>query len=478
MARKLFAAWMISERLVARSASFVGLALLAASFLVWSGCESEPAPEPHYLCADCNVLLISFDTLRADHVGAYGYERDTTPNLDRFAEDAVVFEKAVAQSSWTRPAHMSIFTGRYPIEHGFVALRDNHRLSSRIPTLAEILKKAGYDTAAFVGGVNMSAEYGFDRGFDIYRTSGRYFRDNLEELRYWFDTRDDGKFFLFVHGYDAHTPYLTDPVDRKALGMPDSPPERSLRRTCEADGERSRIEPFVDEYDGAVHRGDRYVGKILDELDKRDLRSNTLVVILSDHGEEFLEHDRCFHLTTLYGEVLRVPLLIAGPGLVSERVGRTVEASVTIAATVARSVGILDHPFDVGSLLETQTNSEGDIVISETSRSAEKGRGRGHLRSVQQGSVKLIDWVTEERREVFNLDADPAEQDPIEWGTTDEGPDVAAGRGVQAHDALGSKLGARLDRWVAVHTPATSPKGEAADTGDVDEQLRALGYVD
>jgi arylsulfatase A-like enzyme len=458
--------------------AIAGIAVAAVCAGPWAACDRRPPLDP---CLDCNVVVLSVDTLRADHVGALGYKTPTTPEIDALAARGVLFENAISQSSWTRPAHMSIFTGLHPREHGFVALADTRRLDDSIPTLASVLRDHGYNTAAFVGGVNLAATYGFDRGFDLYRTNGKYFRDNFEDTRYWLDHERKGKFFLFVHGYDAHTPYITDPIDRQAIALDESIPAEPFGEVCRRDGPVSRIDPFVREYDGAVHRADRYVGKIVRELGQRGLLDRTIVVVLSDHGEEFLEHGRCFHIATLHREVLHVPLVIVAPGLAPRRVAAAVSASVTIAPTVMELLGIDGHPFPGPSLLEAATGGAApeDLIVSETERNAEK-KGDGHVRSLTTPALKLIQWTTERRSSLFDTSTDAAEQSPV--------------ADPERHEALTTEL----DRWSEVHKPRFEsrrrPGGTAGRKKDSDEkredpeaererrqreeELRSLGYAD
>ncbi|HYC53571.1 MAG TPA: sulfatase, partial [Candidatus Binatia bacterium] len=382
---------------------------------------------------------------------------------------------AIAQSSWTRPAHMSIFTGLHPREHGYVALADRKRLDDGVPTIASVLRDEGYRTGAFTGGVNMNADYGFDQGFDVYRTNGKYFRDNFEDARYWLDQNGGSRFFLFFHGYDAHTPYLTDPVDRVALGLPRQPPQIGLRKTCRGEGPSERIQPYIDEYDGAVHRADRYVGKMMNELKTRGLLERTIVVIFSDHGEEFLEHGRCFHLATLYREVLHVPLLLLAPGLAPRRIPELVSASVTLAPTVMQMLG-LPSVFPGHSLLPAALGGAAPRapVISETERSL-KQEGDGLVRSLTYTGEKLIHWVTHNRHARFNLQSDAAELHPAPGS---------------ARETI---LADELERWAVAHPRrlssrrASEPGERSADAGtggDDDDlkrreqDLRSFGYVE
>ena len=455
-----------------RSGRILAGCLLAA--LVPAGCARDGSS--YEGCRDCNLVVISVDTLRADHVGALGYAKATTPNIDGLAARGVLFENAIAQSSWTRPAHMSIFTGLHPREHGFVALADSRRLEDSIPTLASVLRGHGYTTAAFVGGVNMSASFGFDQGFDVYRSNGKYFRDNLEDARYWLDLNADRRFFLFFHGYDAHTPYRNDPIDRQSLALPARPPETGLGTTCRAEGPVSRVDPYIAEYDGSVHRADRYVGKMVAELEARRLLDHTVLIVLSDHGEEFLEHGRCFHIATLYREVLQVPVLIVAPGLAPRRVPHLVSASVTIAPTAMELLGLDDHPFPAMSLVAAAMGgaAPAEPVVSETERNAER-KGDGRVIALTEASERLFHWSTPDRLLLFDWTSDPRE----EHGMADS-PHL-------------SILAARLEAWTASH-PARSPsrrrtpadkQAPAASSSNGDsgvpddrEDLRSLGYLE
>ncbi len=443
----------------------LGLVLVAAA-----GCTGEQAATGQdgpgvegYSCPNCNLVLISMDTLRADHVGAYGYERPVTPNIDALAARGILFENAVAQSSWTRPSHLSMFTGLYPNEHGVRALVDRQRLSADIPTVASELARAGLRTAAFTGGVNVSAEFGFDSGFEIYRTNGKYFADNLGALREWLDDNGDERFFLFFHGYDAHTPYLNEPEDREALSLAKKPPRRGVRPVCKRSDSERRVRAFVDEYDAAIRRGDRNIGIVVEELRRRGLLDRTVIVFTSDHGEEFLEHGRCFHLTTLYREVLHVPLIIAGPGLGKERRSQLVPASVSVAPTLLDLAGVNEHRLPGSSLLAVNP-APVPFVVSETERRARNGRGQGHLRSLTTESAKLLHRVTDGSYERFDLSSDPAEMDP-----------VTAGGRLEI-------LVTRLERWLSEHPPQVhSDRARASidlQNSELDRQLRRLGYRD
>jgi len=447
---------------VARRLAAVGL---AATAVVIAGCD-RPEPPAGYVCRDCNVVLISMDTLRADHVGAYGYDRPTTPVVDELAARAVLFENAISQSSWTRPAHMSMFTGLYPAEHGYLALVNRRPLADTVPTLASVLRDRGYATVAFTGGINMAPAFGFDSGFDLYRVNGRYYRNSIEEARYWLDEIDKKgaeRFFMFFHAYDPHTPYHSDPIAREALGLAKAPPGKGYRRACKNERAGPRIRRYIDEYDAAIRSGDRYVGKLIEHLDSLGLLDRTLIVFTSDHGEEFLEHGRCFHLSTLYREVLHVPLMIVAPAGPVGRIESLVPASVSIGPTILDLVGGTDHtlpgPSLAGFLGGVPPHFE--HVQSETSRREYEGRGEGHVRALTGEHEKIIEWVSRGERLYYDLGTDPGELSPIESG--------------RARDRMYEALA----QWVGRHPPrkvhgAANPE----DSSELDRQLRSLGYQD
>jgi len=417
--------------------------------------EDGPAP-----CAGCNVVVISMDTLRADHVGAYGYALPTTPAIDTLARRAVVFEDAVSQSAWTRPAHASMLTGLYPSEHGIVGMAGRPALAPELPTLAGELRDRGYATAAFTGGANMSSHFGFDSGFDVYRSPGRRFEDGLPEVERWLDATAE-PFFLFVHGLDAHRPFKSRPADRRALGLPREP-ARGLMRACRGGAPSTSVAPFIAEYDAAIHRGDSSIGKLLAALEARELGERTVVVVTSDHGEEFLEHGRCFHIRTVYREVVRVPLIIAAPGLAPRRVSGVVPASVAVAPTVLDAIGVRDSAIPGPSLLPAMRSGRSDheYVVSETSSRRTDSGGGGDVRSLTGDHSKLVRWLSQGRSEYFDLIADPYEQRSLPQ---------AAGQ---------APLDEALTRWEAAH-PARVDAPEAGRLpAALARELEALGYVE
>lgn len=434
---------------------------LGAAFL-GSGCDASARRVRTDRCLSCNVVLVSFDTVRADHLGFHGYRRPTTPNLDRLAAVSVVFENAISQSAWTRPAHVSMFTGLYPSEHGMVAVDRNVALDPRWPTLAGVLRANGYATAAFTGGGNMSAHFGFDTGFDTYRSPGRRIGDALADAEAWLDTVDDQPFFLFMHGYDAHRPYRGKPEDRAALGVSGAPSLRGINRACREGQSPADVAPYVEEYDAAVHRGDRAIGRLLESLARRGRMDDTIVVVTSDHGEEFLEHGACFHIRSLYREIVHVPLVYYVPGVAPRRVAELVPASVSVAPTILDLVGVGKRSREGPSLspfLDGRRAPAFDYVVSETAIRY-PGRRYGYVRALTGEREKLIRWSLGERHEYFDLTRDAGETRPIR--------DSAKARSLLRH----------LDLWLAAHPPRGAAVAAARMPERLREELATLGYVE
>ncbi|NQY91474.1 MAG: sulfatase [Deltaproteobacteria bacterium] len=427
-----------------------------------AGCRLEQAA----VCQGCNVVLVSMDTLRADHTGAYGYGLPTTPQLDLFAQEAVLFEDAVSQSAWTRPAHTSMFTGLYPAEHGVISMGGNAKVPGDLPTLAERMREGGYATAAFTGGANMSARFGFDRGFDLYKSPGKLMGEGVKPALDWVDSLPAGKpFFLFVHGFEPHRPYRSEAQDRLALGLASSR-RKGWASVCESGERPADLDRWILEYDAAIHGGDRAFGRLLAGLSERGLGDDTIVMFTSDHGEEFFEHGHCFHLYRLYREILRVPLLVRVPGVEPSRVAGVVPASVAVASTLLDLVGLGGAGFSGESLARLITGVEKpafEYVVSETGSSrvsGSSGRKGGDVRAISGDRDKLVHWMEQRRREYYDLSSDPGEQDDL-------------GRSAEA-----DRLFERLQRWTGDHPR----RGTQAAIEELDPQLkqelRQLGYLE
>jgi arylsulfatase A-like enzyme len=264
-----------------------------------------------------NVLLIAIDTLRADHLGAYGYARETTPFLDSLARQSILFEDVLAQSSWTKTAMASLLTSTYPDEHGVRGVDDRLRLDAL--TMAEVLAERGYFTAAVQSNPWMHPQSQLGQGFAEYHWLGSAAAAEINEAAFDVLTRRRGEpFFLYLHYLDVHHPY--------------TPP----------DAYRQFGSAAPDLYDGEIRHLDAQLAGLVESLESASLLENTLLVVTSDHGEEFGEHGGRYHGTTLYQEQLRVPLSIRWTGRLEggRRIKETVR-SIDIAPTL---LGLMDVP--------------------------------------------------------------------------------------------------------------------------------------
>lgn len=270
-----------------------------------------------------NVLLISIDSLRADHLGAYGYARQTSPNLDALSREGVVFENAVSTSTWTLPAHISMLTSLYPEVHGVD--RNSTRLGEEAILGSEVFQQGGFATGAVVSGPFLGSYFGYAQGFDLYDDQTISFESDQASHRgvtsqgvhgravEWLRTRPDKPFFLFLHYWDVHYDY-------------DPPPPFDTRfdpdYQGEVNGRYGQIHPDMDPrdlehilalYDGEIAYVDSYLGRLFQFLRHQDLWDQTLILVTSDHGDEFFEHGVKGHRKNLHQVTLQVPLLVKLP---------------------------------------------------------------------------------------------------------------------------------------------------------------------
>lgn len=388
------------------------------------------------------MILISVDTLRADHLGAYGYERDTSPALDQLASESVRFSNAIAQAGWTLPSHMTLMTSLRPSVHG-VSTRT--ALAPQALTLAEALKTAGYRTAGFVSWVYVSADFGFDQGFDHFQLlvtmdridmaggGGAYLAGRSVDIAgEWLDEQaTEDPLFLFLHLFDPHTDYVPpgqyiemfDPEYSGSInGRYDTlehfnPYLSDSSRTIEP----RDLEHVTALYDGEIRYVDDQLERFFAKLDERLGLDNCLIVFVSDHGEEFMDHGSMEgHGWTLYEEIIRVPMMMRLPGGVGA--GEVVDSPVAlmdVAPTILDWIGEPRPEQFEGVSLEPLLLGEAEIrepsyVISEnnrwnTIRWAIRGE-RYKLIVTDHTGINSAGVRITPGNELYDLQADPHEQ--------------------------------------------------------------------
>lgn len=326
-----------------------GGVILGLASLLASSCPGRPA-EPELPRPTRGYLLVSFDTLRADHLGAYGYERDTSPFFDRLAARGTLFAQAIVQYPSTLTSHMSMLTGLYPLEHGVYP--PDAVLPPEIETVAEVFQRHGFRTAAHTEGGYVRGRYGFRRGFDEFRARDRRGPREIERtfargVRFLEGLGPEDRFFLFLHTYAVHAPYRP-PEGYQDLFWPGEPPPGAFPPTgpllARHNVEGGTLSPevlayFSALYDATIRHADDALRDLFAELDRLGLAGDVTVILTSDHGEELQEHGRMNH-EQLYQEVMRVPLLVLHPDRRSPVRHRLPVESVDLAATLYELAGI------------------------------------------------------------------------------------------------------------------------------------------
>ena len=340
-----------------------------------------------------DLVLISIDCLRADHVSAYGHDVPTTPTLDALAEDGILFENVASVSSWTLPTHMSMLTGVMPSEHGLD--RSRKRLPS-VPYLPEILAREGYETIGLVSGLYLTPKFGYEDGFDLYHTlidePAEVLTQAASELLF---ARPSRPRFLFLHFFDAHWPYL--PGDDHVERVGGRPREVSSllrkiinRRPPKSDAEVADAKTL---YDGEVAYVDEHLGRFLDAMKREGRYDDSLIVVTADHGEGFYEHGFWQHGEVIYNEVTRIPLIVklpkgwsSPPSRISERVSQ-----LGIFPTFLEAVGH-DSPFEHAGLLSIAARRERApaVVMSEIVWEPTEARGPFVKLAATEGSLKYV----------------------------------------------------------------------------------------
>lgn len=426
-----------------------------------------------------NLVIYLIDTLRADHLGAYGYPRPTSPEIDRFAAESVRWIEARAQASWTRPAVATILTGLLPVTHGVEQVFD--ALPEEIETVAERLRAGGYTTALFTTNANIVPRLGFAQGWDHYaylvrqvgrRTAHLESQEMNPAIFDWLARgRDRSKpFFAVVHTLDPHDAYL--PAERFRLRLaPDVPVERgcceSLREMWQLEGDAAlaRAAELRQLYDAEIAQNDASFGDLLRELDRLGVGGDTAVLLLSDHGEEFYDHGSWKHGWTLYEEMLRIPFVLRLPG--RAHAGRVLPGPVDQIDVVPTLLELARLP--------VPAELPGASVLAELGGAPRQPRVS--LAWLKRGEVGLASATLQQWKLVRRLGGwiAPSGQPPFELFGLASDPR-------ERHDLA---LGGRVRRdWLIAQLKSAEARyasGTAAETVELDAELeqalRALGYL-
>jgi arylsulfatase A-like enzyme len=450
--------------------------LLVIPLSLLSTCGNEPS---------YNVVIITIDTLRSDRLGCYGYDRPTSPRIDRFAEAGALFENVVCQSSQTLPSHASIFLGTTPRTN--LTISHESVVEEKEETLAEILKQRGYVTGAFISSHALDSKYGLNQGFDTYwevhKEASIPERQALKVRETdattamgvlpWLEQHADSKFFLWVHWFHPHRPYDPPPRYHEAFasgytGTASSDPDFIMKVWREGIQLAPEDVAYLSGcYDGEVAFSDAQVGHLLDALSSMNLMENTIVILTADHGELLYEHENYFgHDIALYDECIMVPLImhIPGPVPAGQRIGELVQ-SLDIFPTVLDLLDIRCPRRAEGKslmpLLEGGGEPTTEAAFSETFPFPEKCEPR---HAVRTADAKLI-WKEVRQaplvKEYYDLDTDPVETDNLF-------PDLP-------RDAV--RLDSVLSAWVEDGglRPAPIPSARESERINI---LKSLGYLE
>jgi len=461
-----------------KPATAPALPLLAIA--AFAACEASPPTQPKPRA----IVLIGIDTLRADHLGLYGAKRPTSPFLDRIAEDARVFDRAYATSSWTLPSFASMLTGLDPAAHGAgisfrrdpehsgaperKGPRKRTKLDPAISTLAERLNAAGFATLAVVQSPNLHPVFGLDRGFDVYdhiRKRTRRARASVQRALALIDEHKDRPFFLFVHLIDPHLSYNAPaPVRGTFTREIDSDLElpvgdfQELRRKFPrySAADRRFIEAA---YDEEIVFVDQQIERLLRGLRQRGLEEQMLVILTADHGEEFLDHGAFEHGHTLYDELIRVPFMVWGQGITPKR--ESVSVSIAdVAPTILDAVGLKvpEGAFGISLwplLSDRVQEPKPRLLVAE-------GILYGpELRTAIRWPYKLVERPSDGQLLLFDLEKDPEERTDLS----------------ETHSQLALELRAELERRLSASATGTHREAVELDAQMI-EDLRELGYVE
>ncbi|MCP4250204.1 MAG: sulfatase [bacterium] len=492
--------------------------LTAAAMAILPGCERRSTPPPASrlprpprtaLASKVdiqNVILVSIDTLRADHLGCYGHKYVDTPNIDAFAADSMLFTAHINAAPSTLSSHTALMTGTYPHTHG--TPKNGHVINDKNTMLAEVLKEVGFETAGFVAAFPLDSVTGFDQGFDHYddecdALKTRLVRDQTQRrgdkvsdavLR-WLrehDARraDDDRLFLFAHYFDAHWPYEAPPPYGGMYRTDGPAPDGSMkavhgirRLLKEGPSERGRqaAEMLRREYCAEITYCDLQVGRLLDHLKARGYYDNSLIIITSDHGETFDEHLDVYainHGVSVFDTEIRTPLIVRFPkGRFGGRTVSRLVSNIDVMPTILHLLnlpetdrlegqsfaGLIDGPLPERVPVFSEATQPHWEPYTELFHSDPIWVNRGKFHAIRSATHKYMFRLPDERFGLFDLTKDPGEQADL--------LDIES----EADTDLADRMRRKLEQWRLIEPDLDSPDLRADRT--VHDKLTSLGYT-
>jgi arylsulfatase len=453
-------------------ATLAGLAALALGLI-------EPRPRQP------NVIIVMADTLRADHLSLFGYARETSPQITALARGGVAFSSAISQAPYTSKSIEALFTGDLPSPATAVSTRE---LPGWRETLAEHFRAAGYQTAGFSGNPLVSRATGHAQGFDEFEMESLNYRpatDLFGAALDWLSEHDAAQpFFLYVHCMDVHAPYAPPssddlwrdgyrgPVQRETssryvVGIREDGLE-AFERESGARFEERDLARLISLYDASIHFFDRVFAAFIRDLEARGQLRDTVVVLVADHGEEFMEHGSLGHGRTLFDHQLRVPLLIMGPGVPA---GVRIDEPVAVADVMPTVLDLAAIPRAADGYGRSLTSLWRGGQRVHTAVASLRPSNTTPLLAVRTPSAKLVREVA--GQSLFDLERDPLEQHAI----TGEASSREAPRGAAWLHDREDEVASRLARIEARASPEGGVPQSPILSNEIEAQLRALGYT-
>ena len=422
-----------------------------------------------------NLMIILIDALRKDHLGCYGYHRNTSPKIDEFARDAIRFQETISNCSWTSPSIASLFTSLYVSSHGLKthSQKSTDILDLGFETLAEILKKHGYTTSAFITNRWIREEFNYHQGFDVFEQVAEDITRPIaasvrESVIAWLKNRPKKPFFTYIHFMDVHGPYFS-PYPYNTLFTTEkkralTPQEYNKLRYLRIEGQRD-LNFYISQYDGAIRYCDYHIGKILEYLKEADLYDDSIIIVTSDHGEAFFEHGECDHGFTLYNEEIEVPLIMRLPSSMDYAINEHAKTQlIDLGVTILDIIGA-GFPYEVDGisiLLPDDGLHERQRIYSE-----EYMKGFPKVALIE-GNMKYIFHIPEERIvEVYDLNKDDEEKNSL----------IGPGYPSDAYYRMKKEIRTWLEQKGALQKRISKKPDQAPIDPRTLEQLKSLGYI-